>query len=348
MKKILVCGTGFGQYYLKAMKNLAKEVKLIGILSRGSKQSRQWANKLSVPLYTSLKELDDVDIDIACVVIKSEIVGGLGTAITKYFLNRGIHVFQEHPMHYTTYAECIKTAKINNCCYFMNTFYPFLKSVHKFLTIMDEVKKIAQINYIRAECGVQVLLPMIDILGRISGQINSLQIDHDFIDEKQIPFAVIKGTIAHIPFILLVKNNMDIQHPECNISLLHQLNVNTSRGNLTLTDVHGQVLWTPGLHENLKDESSHAYFTNIPIQQSFIKNDDLSMEDIFEILWPESISRSLQEFIHIIDNKKNMAYIHQYYLSVCKIWREIGIKLGAYKPVNDHVLGPLKLDIEAE
>ena len=72
------------------------------------------------------------------------------------------------------------------------------------------------------------------------------------------------------------------------------------------------------------------------------------MEDIFEILWPESISRSLQEFIHIIDNKKNMAYIHQYYLSVCKIWREIGIKLGAYKPVNDHVLGPLKLDIEAE
>lgn len=348
MKKVLVCGTGFGQYYLKAIENLGGEVELVGILSHGSERSAQWADRLSVSLYTSLEQLDKLKIDIACVVVKSEIVGGAGTEMTKYFLNRGIHVFQEHPMHYDTYAECIKLARKNHCYYVMNTFYPFLRSVNMFLKTIEGLKKDSEINYIRAECGIQVLYPMIDILGRIGGNINSLKIDRDLFDKRQIPFAIVRGTVVKIPFILLIKNEMDTQNVESNIALLHQINVNTSSGNLTLTDVHGQVVWTPVIHEDLKEGSRKRKFSEIPIQQSLINNIDFSMEDIFEKLWPASIRRSLREFIMRVDTGENMSFVYQHYLGVCKIWNEIGNMLGLYKPVSYKISVPVKLEIKPE
>lgn len=348
MKKVLVCGTGFGQYYLRAIKTLTEEVELVGILSRGSKQSAQWADQLSVPLYTSLEQLDSVKIDIACVVIKSEIVGGSGTNLVEYFFNRGVHVFQEHPVHYDTYAASIKLARKNNCYYFMNTFYPFLRSVDVFLKTLEKRKVDSKINYIRAECGIQVLFPMIDMLGRATGNMSSFKIDKDTIDEKQLPFAMVRGTIGTVPFMLLIKNEMDIQNVESNIALLHQMNVNTSRGNLTLTDVHGQVVWTPVIHEDLKSGEGEKSFSNIPVQQSLTDSSEFTMENIFDTLWPGSIRRSLRELIAKIDAGENMAATHQHYLSVCKAWNEIGTMLGTYRPVTYEITGPVTVEAMGE
>ena len=348
MKKVLVCGTGFGQYYLKAIQSLANEVELVGILSRGSKQSAQWADLLSVPLYTAVDQLDSVEIDIACVVVKSEIVGGSGTSLAEYFLKRGVSVFQEHPVHYETYAALVKLAKKNHCYYYMNTFYPFLQSVNVFLKTIAQLKAEAKINYIRAECGIQVLFPMIDILGRTAGNMSSFQIEKDGIDTNQRPFAVVRGTIGGIPFMLLIKNEMDVQNVESNIALLHQMNVNTSCGNCTLTDVHGQVIWTPVIHESLKSGEENQTFSHIPVQQSLIDNREFTMENIFDTLWPESIRRSLTEFIKKIDPRDNMAATHQHYLCVCKAWNEIGTLLGAYHPVTYEITGPKALQLNGE
>ena len=343
MKKVVVCGAGFGQYYLKAIKTLTDEVELVGILSRGSKQSTQLAEKLSIPLYTSLEQLDSVEIDIACIVIKSEIVGGSSTDFVEYFLNRRVHVFQEHPVHYATYATTVKQARKNNCFYFMNTFYPSLRSVKMFLKMLEQLKMDSKINYIRAECGIQVLFPMIDILGKVVGNMNLFKINKDMLDKEQSPFAVIRGTIGSIPFILLIKNEMDIQNTESNIALLHQINVNTSRGNLTLTDVHGQIVWTPIIHEDLKSGDQKKVLSDIPVQQSFSDSSQLTMENIFDTLWPDSIRCSLREFITKIDAGENMASIHQHYLSVCRVWNEVGVILGTYKSISYEIAGPIAL-----
>lgn len=348
MKKIIVCGTGFGKYYLKAIKSMQKEVELVGILSRGSKQSAACARELFVPLYTSLEQLDEVEIDIACVVIKSEIVGGNGSNLVQYFLKRGVHVFQEHPVHYDMYASSIKLARQRNCCYFMNTFYPYLKSVDVFLKAIERLKKETKINYVCAECGIQVLFPLIDILGRVTGNMSALRIDKELIDEKQMPFAVVRGSIGTVPFILLVKNEMNIEKAESNIALLHQINVNTSCGNLTLTDVHGQVVWTPVIHEDLKSGEGKKFFSDIPMQQSLINSTEYTLENIFDTLWPDSIRRSLRMFIDKIETGTNMASIHQHYLCVCKAWNEIGNMLGNYKPVSYEITRPIKLEMVEE
>ena len=49
-KQILVCGTGFGKIYLKAIAE-SKEYELMGILGKGSDRSRLLSKNLNVPVY---------------------------------------------------------------------------------------------------------------------------------------------------------------------------------------------------------------------------------------------------------------------------------------------------------
>lgn len=51
-------------------------------------------------MITDLNEVSKKDFDMACVVIRSTAVGGKGTEIAGALLEKGIHVIQEHPVHY--------------------------------------------------------------------------------------------------------------------------------------------------------------------------------------------------------------------------------------------------------
>ena len=66
-KQILVCGTGFGKIYLKAIAE-SKEYELMGILGKGSDRSRLLSKNLNVPMYTDIKEINQ-NVDAACVVV---------------------------------------------------------------------------------------------------------------------------------------------------------------------------------------------------------------------------------------------------------------------------------------
>lgn len=51
-----------------------------------------------------------LEVDLACVVIRSGIVGGSGADIALSLLNKGINVLQEQPVSYVEAANCMKTA----------------------------------------------------------------------------------------------------------------------------------------------------------------------------------------------------------------------------------------------
>ncbi len=341
-KKVIVCGTGFGRYYLEAVRRLEEKTELVGIFSRGSRQSANWAALLGVPLYTSFEELDDVEIDLACVVIKSKIVGGDGTEVAEYFLKRHIHVLQEHPVDYEAYAACVRLARQQGCHYRLNTFYPYLRSMRKFLEVLDQIRSSAKISYVRAECGIQFLFPTIDIIGRITGNMASFQLENQK-DEHQNSIAVIRISVGEIPVLLIVRNEMDFRKPESNIALLQQINVGTTRGNLILSDVHGEVLWSPAMDERLKDPEGSQDVKDIPIQQVLSDTKGMNMDKIFNELWPDSVQYSISEFLSDIENNTNTISEHQRYLSVCKCWKEIGDILGLAHPVKYPIETPIKL-----
>lgn len=50
--RVIVCGVGFGRYYIEAILRLPDLFELVGILSRGSKNSIKLAEKYGVPLMT--------------------------------------------------------------------------------------------------------------------------------------------------------------------------------------------------------------------------------------------------------------------------------------------------------
>ena len=107
-KKAIVCGTTFGQIYLDAINN-NHGLELAGIMAQGSERSSMTAHKYNVPLFQNAEEMPE-DIDIAFVVIRSSCLGGAGTDISKTLLKKGIHVLQEHPVHYKDIEELAKLA----------------------------------------------------------------------------------------------------------------------------------------------------------------------------------------------------------------------------------------------
>lgn len=118
--RVIVCGVGFGRYYIEAILRLPDLFELVGILSRGSKNSIKLAEKYGVPLMTDIEEISKENVDAVCVVVKSSIVGGNGTDIVMQLLEKGIHVIQEQPIHSEEYKKCLIIAKKNHCKYQLN------------------------------------------------------------------------------------------------------------------------------------------------------------------------------------------------------------------------------------
>lgn len=82
--RVLVCGTRFGQFYLEAIQHSAL-FELAGILAQGSQRSKQCASVYKTNLYTDIEDIPH-DIDIACIVVPTSVMGGSGTELAIAFL----------------------------------------------------------------------------------------------------------------------------------------------------------------------------------------------------------------------------------------------------------------------
>ena len=331
--KVLVCGTKFGSVYIGALKNMQDRFEIVGILCRGGERSRGIAAELGVPVFTSLEETEKAEIDLACVVVKSSIVGGKGTELAKYFLERGISVFQEQPVHYGDYAECVKTAMKNKCVYRMNCFYNNVPSVYEFIKTAQKLSENTAFMYLNAECSIQVFFPLVDIIGRVLGGFRPWKIDCLNADTEQSPFAVLTGSIKNTPVMISIKNEMDMLDPESTIPFLQRLTLGTVRGTLQLTDVHGEVLWTPVIHNELNNKSE-AEMRSIRVQERIFPAPEMGLGDIMEKLWPKSMERGFMETYDAIVNGKDLSKEHQHCLFMCQLWKEIGTKIGGYHNVK--------------
>lgn len=107
MIRVIVCGTTFGRIYIHGIQKYGQErFKLVGILASGSERSRKYSEQYGIKLFSSIDEINPLEVDLACVVIRSGIVGGSGADIALSLLNKGINVLQEQPVSYVEAANC--------------------------------------------------------------------------------------------------------------------------------------------------------------------------------------------------------------------------------------------------
>ena len=345
--RVIVCGTSFGRFYIQGLKKRKEHYRLVGILSTGSRQSRQIAEQEKVRLYTSAEEIAPGDADLACVVVRSGIVGGNGTKLALSFLEKGIHVVQEQPVHMADMMQCYKAAKSHGCLYFTETFYPFLPVQNRFLQLAHKIMEQTKPVYLEAACSLQVLYPMLDMVGRLFQGFTPWQLEADSLRESGM-FSLLCGVVKGVPWELKVQNELSTSNPDNYFHLLHRMTLYTESGSLTMTESHGEVIWSPR-YLIPRDENGvlNPYLDpelpGLKLSRS-AGSEEIDIQTMFEREWPDTIGRYLEGIYRDILENRQDGRLQQQNLAAAKYWKEVGKLIGASRPAAEQKIVPIPFE----
>lgn len=347
--KVIICGTWFGQVYLSAFLSGNPHFRLAGILARGSQRSHRYAREFGVPLYTNVNEIPP-GIDVACVVIRSTIVGGEGTEIAKSLLNRGIHVIQEHPVHSKNIKVCLDLAKENNVCYHINTHHIHVKPITTFIDYLVKARQKQEIIFIEGTCSFQTVYSLVDIMGRALGGIRpygvtkALAWEAALLEEYKnnsslgvIPFKCVQGIIKGVPFTLKIQPYYDPDDLDNNILIMHRLCIGMLNGNLTLVNTHGPVVWSQSFtipkenQEEISFQKRRTAFIGQDTATAVLYSEDTapSLPSVAKTQWPDAVRLALNRLReHMLTNRTPVGQSSEYLIDLSLMWSDLSRQLG--------------------
>lgn len=238
-KKIVVVGTTFGRMYIEAIRR-CPGTRLAAIVARGSDVSRRTAAAAGVPLLTSTSEIED-DTDLACVAVRAGSIGGAGTTIAAELLQRGISVLHELPVGSNDVTACLRAAKSGKASFAVANLYRRLPSVRAFLAAARELIATEPPLAVDAHLSIQPAYALADLLTEIS--IPPRPISLAPVDGASL----VTGSLGGVPLAIRYATVLDTRDTDNDVRF-PSVSVHSGSGTLTLTDVHGPVLWTPTLH----------------------------------------------------------------------------------------------------
>ncbi|MDH6577691.1 Gfo/Idh/MocA family oxidoreductase [Kitasatospora sp. MAP5-34] len=338
--RTVVCGTVFGTFYLEALRTASPGFELVGVLANDSPRSRRCAAGYGVPYYTRVEQLPD-DVDVACVVVRSAVAGGAGGELARALLARGVHVLQEQPAHPEEVAGCLRLARTHRVQYQLNAFYPHVEPVRRFLASARALRDLRACRFVDAACSSQVLLPLLDILGRALGGLGPWAFtDPVPVAEVQaatgvpVPFRLLHGVVTGVPLTLRVQNQLDPGDPDNHAHLLHRVSLGTDAGTLTLADTHGPVLWSPRLHVDRDGEGQLTLdgpgteHLDQPTGSLLGGAPPRPFRQTFAELWPDAVRQALAELRAAVLDGGPGASRGQYDLTVSRMWLDLTTRLG--------------------
>ncbi|MDH6108773.1 pyochelin biosynthetic protein PchG [Kitasatospora sp. MAP12-15] len=340
--RTVVCGTVFGRFYLEALRTAppASPFELTGVLAGGGARSRACAAEYGVPYYTRVDQLPE-DTDVACVVVRSAVAGGPGGELAQALLARGVHVLQEQPAHPDEVAACLRLARTYGVRYRLNSFYPHVEPVRRFLAAARSLRALRTVQFVDAACSSQVLFPLLDILGRALGGLGPWAFtDPAPVAEVRaatgvpVPFRLVHGVIAGVPLTLRVQNQLDPGDPDNHAHLLHRVSLGTDAGTLTLADTHGPVLWSPRLHVGRDADGQLALdgpgtgHLDQPTTTLLGAEQPQPFRRTFGELWPAAVRLALDELRAAIAEDGQASPGGQYTLTVSRMWLDLTTRLG--------------------
>ncbi|HGD5269467.1 MAG: Gfo/Idh/MocA family oxidoreductase [Peptostreptococcus sp.] len=327
-KNILICGSTFGKFYLRSLLK-SSEYKVDGLLTNGSLESHRLADEYGLTLYTNIRSIPFEKYDLACVVIRSAIVGGYGSEIVKELLNHNVSVIQEQPVHIKEIMENYKIAKKHHLFYKVNTFYPYIKPVCTMLDTIQQLKSITPIRHIDATCGIQVLFPFVDVLREIIGGLTPYKVAYKKIFKKGI-YTLVGIEIKDVPVTIKIQNQIDLKDPDNYSYILQSFNILTDIGNLELTDINGYLIWSPQKYFSSGFIKESNILSSLGKSQSKLlySIENKTNEDIYNNIWPESIKNFFEKHNTDITNKIIKNRDIQSIVSVCELWKDISESIG--------------------
>ena len=330
-KKVIVCGSKFGQFYIEALMRMKSEYELVGIVGKGSRRTQLCAEKYNLNLYAGLDEIPD-DVEIAYVIVRTGVMGGEGSELAIELMERGIHVFQEQPVHVNDLKRCIKKSLEKGVFFGISNLYYHMSAVSDFIGCVNSEIDKEDIVAVELACTNQITFAAVDILMSILKDSPMITFDNQQLSDGQ--FATITGKAGTIPLTVKIYNVVDPDDPDNYYYYLQQIHVYTTEGVLSLLDVHGPIIWKPQF------SVAHDYFINEGSnEQRYLKNksnyylkceSEENYEELFRNEWIGAISRSISCFSTLIDTHDSMniqSYIQKQVL-VASFWGRITQKIG--------------------
>lgn len=330
--KVLICGSTFAQFYMLALEMSSDIFEFCGILAEGSARSVKCAEKYNIPFYSDIDELPQ-DIDIACVVVRSGVLGGNGTELSCRLLERGINVIQEQPLHKKELMECIRTAKKNKKIFCVGDLYLQLPEVKKFIYAARALAETQNITYIEASFASQVSYPAVDILLEALQNVRPFEIENVYrCNETEI----INGHIGKCPMLIKIHNGVNPEDPDNYLTLLHKVAIGYDAGNLLLCDTHGPVIWNNKIHvpkeklyfrERDGEENQDLYLKD-NATQILGKYTEKSYSDLFMQDWARAILQDLLYARAAIYGRVNPDMRLQRELLCTELWSKVTAAAG--------------------
>ncbi|WP_434739396.1 Gfo/Idh/MocA family oxidoreductase [Micromonospora sp. SH-82] len=328
--RTVVCGTNFGRFYVRAVQ-AHPELTLAGILSTGSRYSREYARSVGVPAFTAVEELPP-EVEAACVVVPGAVSGGRGTDVAVALLERGIHVLQEHPVHPDEIARCLRAARAAGVQYRVNTHYRHLEPVRTFLEAAARLRAQRTLLFADVASSVHVLQPLADILVRAVGGVRPRGLSEPV---GSGPLRTLHGELAGVPLTLRVQNQIDPADRDNHALFWHRIALGTDAGVLTLADTHGPVLWSPRLHA-LRDGDGRlltgatAAGPSMPLPTTSVlgSTEQPTYAHAFDRWWPQAVGVALGDFAGAVRAGGDPLRGGQSDLAMAGWWRELMERLG--------------------
>lgn len=321
--KAIVCGTTFGQSYMRAI-SMSDKLELIGIYANGSKRSIDCSRIYNVPLFTDLDTIPD-DIDIAFVIIKSGVLGGNGTYISKQMLKKGINVMQEHPINYNEITECFKIAKANCVFYKVGNLYPYLENIKRFCQASHYLNTHDSFQYGSIISSSQGLYGLSSILTKSLNNPGNYRINKKESIHRH-PFSNIRISNGSTEIFLQIHNEISEKDGNNHMHLMHRIIYFFNSGRLELNDTFGSVIWRSRM--NISNNSAYKkgeHRSDTTRLMNLIMNieKEEKYSDLLEKTFPQSIKKEIDDFIEEIKNEKMNIVDLQGELLTSKKWSDI-------------------------
>lgn len=332
--KAIVCGTTFGQFYCEALTLLSDEIEFVGILSTGSERSKRCAANYGVNSYTSIDELED-DIQLACVAVRSGVLGGNGTELAEALLERGINVIQEQPVHYKDAERCIRAAKKNKVLYRIGDLYEFLPNIKCFIESAKAICSISKPIYLDIGGASQVTYPLVRILSEALPSMRPFEIKQ--VGRDSHPFDAVSASIGGVTALMQIQNEVAPDDPDNFMHYLHRITIITEQGRLCLEDTTGGVMWYGKMFVPVHDanttihaDSSTDTSMSLPQHIRLYESKENSFFEVFKAQWIPAIAEDISCMLKLC-REENKAEAGSYYTKTvysAKVWQQLTAELG--------------------
>ncbi|VUD69305.1 hypothetical protein TDB9533_04672 [Thalassocella blandensis] len=307
-KRILLCGTRYGQSYLPAIFQ-SNNLELVGVLAKGSDRSIRIAEQCGIPFYSNVKDIDQA-IDIACVALREDIA----IPIAQVLISHGCDILIEHPVSRNGIETLQKQARQAGKNIHINTHFPNLPFVTQFIERCREQTSHQPPLLIQLHCNSRTLFSALDILMRCFGEITVSEFQ--ITDLEHYKMCCFK--LNNITAILIYQHWRFEIDDSADAPLGHQFTIVYPGGTLSLPSTFSPLVW------------SATVSPITPLNQLVSTSEDIQIDVSTIVHWRKIANqKALQELCTDGEEKDRPSQLQSdYTMHLCTLWSELFEQLG--------------------